>query len=82
MRREFEVEVVVQETHTFRIDANTPEEAEGVAEQWFVEGERSPAGYDILEVVASPAEDREFDGGKGPPPCREHLEALVGKRDS
>ena len=57
MRREFNVEVIVLETHTFVVDANTPEEAEGVAEQWFAEGERNPSGYDIQETVAYPMEE-------------------------
>lgn len=39
VKKTFQVNVEVTQTHQYQIEANSPEEAEGIAEQWLEDGE-------------------------------------------
>lgn len=58
MTKPFRVTLVVTTEHEYEIDANTPEEAESVAEQWFEEGEEGTTTISTVEQSeAIPSED-------------------------
>jgi len=62
MKRPFEVRARVVKTRTFLIDANTPEEAEAIAETWLNDGEIGVEQFESLEEIeAVPVEE----GGDG-----------------
>jgi len=52
MRSDYQVQVSVLTTHEFVINANTPEEACAVAEQYIGEGERAEVNIEILDSEA------------------------------
>ena len=57
-RKDFVVQVITQETHEFTVNANTPEEACSVAEQYFQEGERNEltGETEIVDTIAVESE--------------------------
>lgn len=53
----YKVSVQVSETREFVVDANSPEEAESIAEQWYEEGEEGNlVSIDDLQSEALPEE--------------------------
>lgn len=60
MHTPFLVEVVVQSTHSYVVEANYAEEAEGVAQDWLEEGDEGQVtDKEIVSVSAIPADSAE-----------------------
>ena len=56
-KQEYQVEVQVSETHVYTVEANTPEEEEVIAEQWYEEGEEgNTISIDDMRSEAVPTE--------------------------